>query len=261
MSEQKICPRCGESYPLTENYFNRHSRSKSGFDTYCKNCKREIDKNYYQKNKKEIYESHKAYQKSNPDKVKQARKEYREKNKEKISEYKRNYYENNKEEILKKQKYYYNENKEKILKRDKEYQNANKERIKQFQKDWFKANKETIYKKRAERMKSDPTFAMRQRIRWNISNSFRKNGYTKRSQAYKIIGLPYDELIPYLLKTYENNYGEEWDGITPIHLDHIIPLATATTEEECIKLCYYKNLQLLKAQDNWRKNDKLDFII
>lgn len=44
-----------------------------------------------------------------------------------------------------------------------------------------------------------------------------------------------------------------------VHIDHIIPLATAKTEEDVIKLCHYTNLQLLKGEDNLSKGDKLDW--
>ena len=37
------------------------------------------------------------------------------------------------------------------------------------------------------------------------------------------------------------------------HIDHIVPLATAQTEEDVIKLCHYTNLQLLTAKDNLEK--------
>ena len=42
-------------------------------------------------------------------------------------------------------------------------------------------------------------------------------------------------------------------------IEDIIPLATAKTEEDVIKLCHYTNLQLLKGEDNLSKGDKLDW--
>ena len=44
-----------------------------------------------------------------------------------------------------------------------------------------------------------------------------------------------------------------------MHVDHIIPLSTANTEEDILKLCNFKNLQLLKAKDNLDKKDKLNW--
>ena len=62
-----------------------------------------------------------------------------------------------------------------------------------------------------------------------------------------------------MLETYKNNYGIEWDNIEPIHIDHIKPLKYANTEKEIVKLCHYTNLQLLKAQDNLEKANKLNW--
>ena len=69
------------------------------------------------------------------------------------------------------------------------------------------------------------------------------------------------ELYAYLLQTFEETYGYPWDLQEPVHIDHIVPLATATTKEEVEKLCYYTNLRLIKAEDNWKKNKRLDYQI
>ena len=46
-----------------------------------------------------------------------------------------------------------------------------------------------------------------------------------------------------------------------MYIDHIVPLATATTENEVLKLCHYKNLQLLTAEDNLAKGSLEDSTI
>lgn len=38
-----------------------------------------------------------------------------------------------------------------------------------------------------------------------------------------------------------------------VQVDHIIPLQTAKTTDEVIKLCHYTNLQLLRKEDNLKK--------
>ena len=49
-----------------------------------------------------------------------------------------------------------------------------------------------------------------------------------------------------------DNHGTYWE------IDHIIPLATATTEEDIIRLNHYTNLQPLEAYYNRHiKKDKI----
>jgi hypothetical protein len=48
-----------------------------------------------------------------------------------------------------------------------------------------------------------------------------------------------------------------WDNYGEWHIDHIIPLASADTEEEVLKLYHYTNLQPLWAIDNIRKGSKI----
>jgi len=54
--------------------------------------------------------------------------------------------------------------------------------------------------------------------------------------------------------------GMNWDNIGEWHIDHIIPLSSAETEQEIIKLCHYTNLQPLWAFDNISKGNRLDWV-
>ena len=71
----------------------------------------------------------------------------------------------------------------------------------------------------------------------------------------RILGCTIDEFKSYIESKFKKgmtfeNYGE-W------HLDHIIPLATAKTTEDVIKLCHYTNFQPLWAEDNLKKGAKI----
>ena len=48
-----------------------------------------------------------------------------------------------------------------------------------------------------------------------------------------------------------------WDNHGEWHLDHIIPMASATNEKEVIKLNHYTNFQPLWAEENLQKSDKI----
>ena len=126
---------------------------------------------------------------------------------------------------------------------------------------YYKSEKKRITRNKyiSDRMENDILFRFENQVRHLINHSIERKGYKKNSRTFEIIGIPFDQFYSYLLQTYKKNYGVEWDGIEPVHIDHIVPLATAKTEDEVIKLCYYTNLQLLRAQDNLEKHDRLDW--
>ena len=71
----------------------------------------------------------------------------------------------------------------------------------------------------------------------------------------EIVGLDYEEFKTYISNKFTENMN--WDNYGDWHLDHIIPLCEAKTEEEPFKLNHYTNLQPLWAEDNLKKNRKL----
>jgi hypothetical protein len=48
-----------------------------------------------------------------------------------------------------------------------------------------------------------------------------------------------------------------WENRDKWHIDHIMPLATATSQEELEKLCHWTNLKPLWAIDNLKKKKKV----
>ena len=206
----------------------------------CSKCKKEKNIDCFRKEKRT--------KSGLQSQCKECEKKYRELNKEKYSNYMKKYYKENKEEINKKNKIYRINHKDEIKKRDKKYRETHREQIN---------NREII------RRKNDKIYNLKCNVRGMIKNSFRRCGFKKKQKAEKIYGCSVDELINHLIKTYENNYNEKWswEYLNEVHVDHIIPLATATNEKDVIRLCHYSNLQLLKAKDNLCKSSKLDWSI
>lgn len=157
------------------------------------------------------------------------------------------------------QKQWYMKNQEKILIKRKEYRTNNKEKIKK----WKKENKDKINETRRiytkNRLQNDYIFKLKLQLRKMLKRSFERKNKRKDNHTEEILGCNTDFFIKYLLQTYKNNYGCEWDGIEAVHIDHIVPLATVNTKEDVIKLCNYRNLQLLKAKDNLKKGIKIDY--
>lgn len=136
-------------------------------------------------------------------------------------------------------------NKEKIKEREKEYYEKNKEKIKDYKKGYQK-----------NRRKEDELFAVTLRCRARIGCFVRHGVYKKTSKTFEMIGCTPEQLLEHLHKTWYDNYGTEYNG-EPVHIDHIIPLSSAETEEDMYKLCHYTNLQYLKPGDNLAKSDSI----
>ena len=140
--------------------------------------------------------------------------------------------------------YLYSYCKECERKINKEYIENHKKRRKEYMNEYRKENKEKL------------------NIQRNILlNSFKRNGKIKSERTEKILGCNLEFFVEYLLQTFKNNYGYEWNKVEPVHIDHIIPLKYANNEKEVFKYCNYRNLQLLKAEDNLHKGAKLDYIL
>lgn len=253
--ETKRCTRCGVDKPL--EMFCKDKKTKDGLNFWCRECV----KKYLESIKDKKSEMDKQYREKNKEKIREQQKKYREENKERISQKQKEYRENNKEKIALYKKEYSRKNKDKIDKRVKEYKQKNREKISKRYSEYYIKNKDTMLQKnreyRKKRKKEDYIFRLKEDIRTVIRHSFKRKGIKKSHKTEQIIGCTITELKNHLLQTFFENYGYEWDGIEDVHIDHIVPLATANTEEEVIKLCHYTNLQLLKAKDNLEKGCKM----
>lgn len=158
-------------------------------------------------------------------------KEWRLKNKKYLNEYARQYKREHKEMYSISSKKHYKNNKDKINKRNLEYTKR--------------------------RRNNDKIFKLKDNIRKLTRNAFGRKDETKTKMTEEILGCDLKFFTEYLLQTFKKNYGYEWDGKEKVHIDHIRPLAIANKKEEIVELCNYRNLQLLKAEDNLQKGCKL----
>jgi hypothetical protein len=213
----KICFSC-----KIEKEYKYFSKDKYRIDGYCSNCK-ECKKNQTKKTilTNEQIENKKKYQKK-----------YIIKNKEILKEKKKEYYNKNKDIILKKTKEYANKNKDKINLRSKIYMD--------------------------KKLKSNKIFKLKHSISSLIRCSFYRtlNGtYKKSNKTEEILGCTINEFYLYLQSLFKKNMNFENYGSW--HIDHIIPVSSAKTEEEIIKLNHYTNLQPMWSLDNIKKSNKI----
>ena len=192
--------------------------------------------------------------------IKEKQKEYRETHREQIKKYKEGHYDPIKQKEYNRE--YYKNNKDYYSLWHKEYSKNNREKLRQKHRQWRDNNRDKYreyQRKDLRRRMNDPILKVELQLRNMIYMSFKRKKYTKNKRLESIVGLNSKDMVNYLFETYKNNYGYEWNKIEPIHIDHIVPLATAKNEEDVIKLCHYTNLQLLKAEDNIQKSDKLNW--
>ena len=153
-------------------------------------------------------------------------------------------------------KRYYELNKDERLAKNRDYNKTKKGKLsyKVRQKKW-KDNNPEYYKKYRKEYYSLPINKFKDGVRCCIKSSMRKRGYTKNSRTFDILGCDYETFVAHISKQFKkgmtlDNHGE-W------HLDHIIPISTAQTEEEVIKLNHYTNFQPLWAKENLQKSNKI----
>jgi hypothetical protein len=153
-------------------------------------------------------------------------------------------------------KKYYKNNLDSIKERHKNYYINNTEFCKEKMLDFKKNNPNYNKDYDKERKLIDPIYKLSIIVRGRINKFFKLNKINKKNNTFDIVGCS-----PIFLKEHiENKFteGMSWDnhGVYGWHIDHIIPLSSAKTEEEIYKLCHYINLQPLWAKDNLKKSNK-----
>ena len=221
--------------------------------------KKASDKRCYERNKEKRSSQAKEYYQNNKDKIIQYTKERREgPDREKVLIQKREHYQKNKDYYQKKSREWHHNNKEYVSAKNKEYRKKNKKQLQQADKEYAEKNKERIrdykYYWEIEQRENNPMFVIKQRCRCRIRNFLRMHGHHKKAKTTQMIGCSWEELMTHLESQFLD--GMTWDNRSEWHIDHRLPLAAATTEEEVMKLCHYTNLQPMWGEDNLIKNDK-----
>lgn len=141
------------------------------------------------------------------------------------------------------------------------YQQKWKIKNPEYNKLWEENNKDkrAINKKLRDinRRKIDPLYKFSRDIRSLIGGSFRRKGCIKPSKTEQVLGCSIEEFKNYILSKCPEGVTLEDFNRYGYHIDHIIPLASASSEEEVLKLCHYTNLQPLWCKDNLMKSNKL----
>jgi len=217
--ETKVCSKCKENKKVCE--FGNSKSSKDGLLYCCKKCNNERGKNYIKENYQKTLEQHRKWTAKNPEWVYNRHKKWREENPEKVKELQEEWYKKNPEKRL-------------------EYRKNYKPRKNQ---------------QRKERRKIDPLFVLTNNLRSRMYKFLITLNITKKNTTFEIVGCSPEFLKEHLEKQFVS--GMSWENRTDWHIDHIIPLSSAKTEEELYKLCHYTNLKPLWAEENLKKSNKI----
>lgn len=220
----KQCNKCKEL--KSKDNFGVHKSTKDKLQSFCKVC---------------IMDIRKKWKENNPDGDK-------------------NIYLKRKNHYKQKSKDRYSNNREKLLEQQKEYYQNNKERILNYYSEWYKKNKDKVNLYNKERVK-DPLRKLSRTIHSGIWRSFNKKDWKRNSEIENILGCSITEFKEHIEKQFTegmnwNNYGVGKDNTT-WHIDHFVPISSATTLDEVKKLNHHTNLRPMWGSDNIRKYNKI----
>lgn len=227
---------------------------------------REYHREYLKKNKARLRAKRLEWEASNAEHKREYDKEYRASRKEQIAEYNKKYREENKEVILAKSKEKWERNGEKYREQKRQYRKENKERISEERRKHRKEHPE-VYKARYQKSKDesmarckeyqkrrksiDPLYAFKEKVRSNINQILMRKGVKKNCRTYQILGCSLEEFTAYIEEQFMNMYGVSmFDIDEPLELHHRIPIHTAKSEEEVLRLNHHSNLVLLTKIDH-----------
>lgn len=135
----------------------------------------------------------------------------------------------------------------------------NRERINKLKRESYKKDKtskrQSDKKYQANKIKTEPLYKLKIRIRTRLYQFFKTKGVKKYYSTAALLGLEYKEIFIYIQNKFID--GMTWGNYGLWHIDHIIPLSSAKTPQEIIRLCHYTNLQPLWALDNIIKSNKI----
>lgn len=217
----KICSKCKIEKDTCEfSTFYSKELSRLRIHSYCKDCINNSSKIRYENNKENI-------------KIK-----------------KKEFYHKNKESELNRRKLHYAKNREKELLRMKEYRENNKQYFQEHRKKYQKNYENNRYE-------NDLEYKLSKNIRRRVSLFLQSNNISKTNKTFDIVGCAPQQLKEHLQSQFKDNMSWDNYGYYGWHIDHIIPLSSAKTEEEIYKLCHYTNLQPLWGEENIKKGGKI----
>lgn len=247
----KTCTRCFVEKSL--EHFHNQKAQKDGKQPHCRACQSIAAAKYRAENKEKIAAAKKAYAEANKEKIAEKGKAYREANADICRARTKAYIDANKD----RRKAYRQANAEDIAKRDKAYREKHKDRIRARHAAHKRKIKDKTNEYQKRRYAEEPLYRLGRTYRTRILDAMRRGKYTKRSKTSALLGCDLETFKAHLESLFQPGMTWENRGKYGWHVDHVIPLATAKTQEDIERLCHYTNTQPLWAEDNHSKGCKI----
>jgi hypothetical protein len=250
----KKCIKCKIEKDYSEFYIAK--ANKDGLSGTCKTCKKYQVLLYREANLDLVKQKVNNYREANLEKSKEYNKRWREENKEYKRQKDKEYQILNSDKIKVNRRNLYLKNKETELSNAKKWREKNKEYKRQKDKEYSHKYKSIRNENHSIKMKTNILYSLSHITRGMIQKSIKSGGYTKKSKTYEILGCSFEDFKLYLESKFE--YWMSWDNRGLYNgelnygwdIDHIIPISSAKSEEEIIKLNHYTNLQPLCSYTN-----------
>ena len=113
--------------------------------------------------------------------------------------------------------------------------------------------KEIVNKRSRERKKIDPIFKLATNMRTRLGHFYKAKNMRKTNPTFIMVGCTQEYLKKHLEKQFKP--GMNWENHTSKgwHIDHHIPLSSAKTYEDMVKLMHYTNCKPKWATENLKK--------
>lgn len=135
--------------------------------------------------------------------------------------------------------------------------NPEKYKISHKKSDKKRRENKKVYEYQKKRKKENPVLRVRETLHVRLREHLKSKTLRKSESKAKILGADKPTIMKHLERQFKKGMTWENYGKNGWHIDHIIPLSSAKTEEDVIRLFHYTNLQPMWAEDNIRKGNKI----